>query len=339
MNNILEVKNLEIEFLTEEGWVPALRNVSFDVAAGRCTGVVGESGCGKSVTAAAIMDLLPPTARICQGEILFQGRDLLKMSPAERARLRGSAISMVFQDALSALNPVFTIGDQMRAILQAVRRKQGRPSPAGGRKSDDEICDMLDRVGISSPRRRIKQYPHELSGGMRQRVLIAIALLSQPQLIIADEPTTALDVTIEAQIIELIHNIIDEFSVTFMLITHNFSLVAELCDRVVVVYRGNSVEEATAGALFREPLHPYTRGLMNSIITPRTKPGQLTPIQGFVPNPRQRISGCQFHPRCAEAMALCRRATPGFVAVRTDHRAACFLHSPAVSEKTTKGLP
>lgn len=338
MTDILEVKNLEIEFLTEDGWVPALRDVSFAMTEGKCTGVVGESGCGKSVTAAAIMDLLPPTARIRQGEILFRGRDLLQMSAAERALLRGSAISMVFQDALSALNPVFTIGDQMRAILRTVRQKQGRSPVAGGRRYDDEICDMLDRVGISSPRRRIKQYPHELSGGMRQRVLIAIALLSQPQLIIADEPTTALDVTIEAQIIELIHHIIDEFSVTFMLITHNFSLVAELCDRVVVVYRGNSVEEASTGALFRQPLHPYTQGLMNSIITPDIEPGQLRPIQGFVPNPRERISGCQFHPRCDQAMGVCRQAIPGFVTVRTDHRAACFLHSPAVSEAETKAI-
>lgn len=333
-NPILEVKHLQADFLTEDGWIPALRDVSFTVQAGGCMGVVGESGCGKSVTALAVMGMLPSNVRIRRGEILFQGRDLLKMSTPERSNLRGSAISMVFQDALSALNPVFTIGDQMREILRVVRRKQNQ-SALTNRQADDEICTMLDQVGLSSPRHRLKQYPHELSGGMRQRVLIAITLLSRPRLIIADEPTTALDVTIEAQIIELINHIISTFNVTFMLITHNFSLVAELCDRVVVMYRGNSVEESSTEALFREPLHPYTRGLMNSIITPYTKRGELNPILGFVPNPREHITGCQFHPRCTSAMDVCRAFVPDFITVQPQRRAACFLHSDAIAASGT----
>jgi oligopeptide/dipeptide ABC transporter ATP-binding protein len=323
---LLQVKSLEADFLTEDGWVPALRDISFDVDEGGCTGVVGESGCGKSVTALAIMGILPPNVRIKRGEIIFEGRDLLKASAAERSGLRGSAISMIFQDALSALNPVFTVGDQMRDILRTSCRKQQRPALTQ-RQADDEIVAMLDQVGLSSPRQRLKQYPHELSGGMRQRVLIAITLLSRPRLVIADEPTTALDVTIEAQIVELIQELAQKFNVTFMLITHNFNLVAELCDRVVVLYRGHSVEECRTEALFREPLHPYTQGLLNSIITPATRRGQLRPIAGAVPNAREVVPGCQFNPRCPAAMDVCRAKAPAFVALQDQRRVACFLRS------------
>ena len=330
-SKLLEVKSLEADFFTEDGWVPALRDISFDVDEGGCTGVVGESGCGKSVTALAIMGLLPPNVRIKKGEIIFEGRDLLKASAAERSRLRGSAISMVFQDALSALNPVFTVGNQMRDILRTGRRKQQRPALTR-RQADDEIVAMLDQVGLSSPRQRLEQYPHELSGGMRQRVLIAITLLSRPRLVIADEPTTALDVTIEAQIVELIQELAQKFNVTFMLITHNFNLVAELCDRVVVLYRGHSVEECSVEALFREPLHPYTGGLLNSIITPATRRGHLRPIAGSVPNAREVVPGCQFSPRCPAAVGVCRTKSPAFVAVQDQHRVACFLRSAITAD-------
>ncbi len=327
-SKLLQVKSLEADFFTEDGWVPALRDISFDVDEGGCTGVVGESGCGKSVTAMAIMGILPANVRIKRGEIIFEGRDLLKVGAAERSSLRGSAISMIFQDALSALNPVFTVGEQMRDILQTGRRKQRQPALTR-RQADDEIVAMLDQVGLSSPRQRLEQYPHELSGGMRQRILIAITLLSRPRLVIADEPTTALDVTIEAQIVELIQELARKFNVTFMLITHNFNLVAELCDRVVVLYRGRSVEECGTETLFREPLHPYTRGLLDSIITPATRRGQLRPISGSVPNAREIVPGCQFNPRCPAAMDVCRANEPAFVEVRDEHRVACFLRSAA----------
>jgi oligopeptide/dipeptide ABC transporter ATP-binding protein len=194
---------------------------------------------------------------------------------------------------------------------------------------------MLKQVGISSPERRIRQYVHELSGGMRQRTMIAMALSCHPELLIADEPTTALDVTTETQIIELIRNIITQFDMTFILITHDLSLIAELCDRVVVVYRGNSVEEASVETLFKRPLHPYTQGLVNSIPTLDTEQGQLNPIRGSMPNPREQISGCQFHPRCPEAMEICREAVPRFVQLEPGHRCACFLHSPAIARTSS----
>jgi oligopeptide/dipeptide ABC transporter ATP-binding protein len=332
MTTLLQVKNLGIDFSTEEGRVPAVRDVSFSVEQGKCTGVIGESGCGKSVTALAIMDLLPSTARVIHGEIVFQGRALLQLSPTEHAKLRGPAMSMVFQDAMSALNPVFNIRDQMRDIVQAVRSRQSQAGSSVSIDYDQEIRNMLSRVGIASPERRMQQYAHELSGGMRQRVLIAMALLCRPQLVIADEPTTGLDVNTQAQIIELIRDIIAQFDMTVMLITHDLSLVAELCDRVVVVYRGNSVEEAFTEALFKRPLHPYTRGLMNSILTLNTVRGKLYPIRGSVPNPQERISGCQFHPRCPEAIEICREAVPRFVEVEPRHLCACFLHSLAIAE-------
>jgi peptide/nickel transport system ATP-binding protein len=329
MNGLLDVRNLGVEIATDEGRIAAVRDVSFSVEAGKCTGVIGESGCGKSMTALAVMDLLPSTARVVSGQILFRGDDLLRRSAAERARLRGTGMAMIFQDAIAALNPVLTVGEQIRDVLRATAASRGGAASLRTAGDEAEIIRMLARVGVTSPERRVRQYPHELSGGMRQRVLIAMALLCRPELVIADEPTTALDVTTEAQIVELIRGLIREFAVSFVLITHNLSLIAELCDRVVVLYRGSSVEEASVDALFARPLHPYTRGLMSSMLTLNTARDGLRPIRGAVPHAREAIAGCQFHPRCPDVMATCSQKTPLFVEVEPGHRCACFLHSAA----------
>ena len=335
MTTVLQLENLGVGFVTEGGRVPAVRDVSFTVERGKCTGLIGESGCGKSVTALTIMGLLPPTARVTHGAIVFEGCDLFGLGTKERSNLRGTAMSMVFQDAMSALNPVFTIGEQMGDIVKAARTKQDRTGSSKGVDYDREITGMLCRVGIASPERRMRQYPHELSGGMRQRVLIAMALLCRSHLVIADEPTTGLDVNTQAQIIELIRDIVAQSDVTLLLITHDLSLVAELCDRVVVIYRGSSVEEASTGRLFKPPLHPYTRGLMNSILTLNTVRGRLQPIRGSVPGAGEGIGGCQFHPRCPNVSEVCRAASPRLLEVEPGHRCACFLYS----SETADGVP
>ena len=326
--NLIEVKNLAVNFSTEDGTVEAIRDISFSLKQGGALGIIGESGCGKTVTLLSVMGLLPANARVANGEILFEGTNVLSLAEGARAHLRGSGMTMVFQDALSSLSPVFTIEEQMRDILRVVKKQEDRHRvPASARNNArGEIIEMLRQVGISAPERRMRQYVHELSGGMRQRVMIAMTLLCHPKLLIADEPTTALDVTTEAQIVKLIGEIAQAFGVSIILITHNLSLVADICNQAVVVYQGYTVEDVSVLDLFENPAHPYTQGLLSSILTLDVKRGMLEPIKGRVPSPMERIEGCQFHPRCPHTMDICLEGSPPLVEVEPGHKCACFLY-------------
>lgn len=310
---LLEVRDLKVHFFTDDGVVKAVDGVSFHIDKGETLAVVGESGSGKSVTSLAIMRLIPtPPGRIVGGEILFRGKDrqvkdLARLSEAEMRRIRGNDIAMIFQEPMTSLNPVYTVGDQ---IAEAIMLHQGKT-----RKEALELAgQMLDLVGIPEPKKRLSNYPHQMSGGMRQRVMIAMALSCNPSLLIADEPTTALDVTIQAQILELMKKLQEEIGMSILFITHNLGVVAEMADRVVVMYAGRAVEEADVAPLFKDPLHPYTMGLLHSV--PRLDLAaehreRLEAIPGNVPNPLYLPSGCAFHPRCKYMVAgLCDQEVP-----------------------------
>ncbi len=324
MNAILEVRDLHTQFNTLDGVVRAVDGVSFDVARGETLGIVGESGCGKSVTALSILRLIPPeTGRIAQGSIRFEGTELTALSEEEMKRLRGHRISMIFQEPMTSLNPVLTVGTQ---IAENVVRHMGVSWSA----ARERACEMLDLVRIADPRRRLHEYPHQLSGGMRQRVMIAMALSCNPQVLIADEPTTALDVTIQAQILDLMLELKEKTGTAIVLITHDLGVVAETTERVVVMYAGRKVEEAPVEALFENPLHPYTRGLMRAI--PRldveadaagTRP-RLQEIPGLVPILTRPIVGCAFAARCEFATDRCRFEAPPVVDVGSGHTVACW---------------
>ncbi len=319
---ILEVKNLSTGFRTERGLLKAIDGVSFYVEKGEILGVVGESGCGKSVTSQTILRLYDEkyTAKH-DGEVIFDGKDILHIPEKEMEKIRGNSISMVFQDALSSLNPTFTVGYQLRETLMI---HQGMSK----KEADKKAVEMLRLVGIPAPERRIKQYPHELSGGMRQRVMIAIALSCRPKLLIADEPTTALDVTIQAQIMDLIVDLNRQLDMGVMLITHDLGVVAETCKRVVVMYLGQIVEEAAVEDIFDNPKHPYTWGLIKSIPRldgDRNKP--LPTIKGMVPLLNQIPEGCRFAERCPYATDRCRKEMPKLVSVSDAHRVRCFRYS------------
>ncbi len=324
MNNILEVRDLQTQFNTLDGVVRAVDGVSFDLARGETLGIVGESGCGKSVTALSILRLIPPeTGRIVGGSIKFEGEELTGLSEAEMKRLRGHRISMIFQEPMTSLNPVLTVGTQ---IAENVVRHLHLPKKA----AMDRAVEMLDLVRIADPARRVHEYPHQLSGGMRQRVMIAMALSCDPQVLIADEPTTALDVTIQAQILDLMLELKEKTGTAIVLITHDLGVVAETTERVVVMYAGRKVEEAGVEALFEEPLHPYTRGLMRAI--PRldveadaagTRP-RLQEIPGMVPVLTRLIVGCAFAPRCAFATDHCRTDAPPLLEALVGHKVACW---------------
>lgn len=304
---LLHIKDLTVEFHTEDGIIRALDGVSFAINKGETLGLVGESGCGKSVTALSIMQLLAkPAGRIVSGEIWFEGRNLLTVPEAELRKLRGNRISMIFQEPMTSLNPVFTIGDQ---IMEAVRLHQG----LNKKDALDKSIEMLKLVGIPAPQERVFNYPHQLSGGMRQRVMIAMALSCKPDLLIADEPTTALDVTIQAQIMELMQKLQKDLGMGIILITHDLGVVAETCDRVSVMYAGQIIEEASVTDLFSSPRHPYTLGLLNSvpgyhggdeIIGPDGKP-RLKTIPGMVPNLLELKPGCRFYDRCFKGQTRC----------------------------------
>jgi len=315
---LLEVKNLKTYFAVEGGEFAAVDGVSFSLAAGRTLGIVGESGCGKSVTALSIMGLVPqPPGRIAGGEIWFDGVDLLKLSAAQMRELRGDRISMIFQEPMTSLNPVFTVGEQ---IVEGIQRHR-----AMSREAAKELAiEMLRRVHIPSPERRFDDYPHRLSGGMRQRVMIAMALSCKPQLLIADEPTTALDVTIQAQILDLMRTLREETGTAIILITHDLGVVAELADDVVVMYAGGIVERASVRSLFAEPQHPYTIGLLGSIPRLDIDQDRLAAIEGQVPNPLAPVGGCPFHPRCPFAIDRCRDEEPPVVNVGAGHQAVCW---------------
>jgi peptide/nickel transport system ATP-binding protein len=323
---LLEVDNLQTHFRTPDGVNRAVDGISFAVEAGETVAIVGESGCGKSVTANSILRLVPqPPGRI-GGAIRFQGRDLLKLSERAMREVRGNDISMIFQEPMTSLNPVLTIG---RQIAEPLRLHQGL-----SRESvEQRVVEMLGLVGIAEPRRRAREYPHQLSGGMRQRVMIAIALACRPKLLIADEPTTALDVTIQAQILNLMTDLKQRVGAAIILITHDLGVVAEIAERVMVMYAGRKVEEAPVAELFRSPRHPYTRGLLSavpklgsSLAAAQTR---LAEIPGVVPSLKQRIAGCVFASRCAFARDLCRRVAPALEEKAPAHFAACHFAAKA----------
>ena len=315
---LLEVRDLAIEFATEHGTVRPVDGVSFSVRSGQTLGIVGESGCGKSVTSLAIMGLLArPPARVAGGEILFDDRDLLTL-PADALRdLRGDQMSMIFQEPMSALNPSLTVGDQIGEVL--VRHRGLKPAAA-----IDEAIKLLRLVGIPGPERRVHDYPHRMSGGMRQRVVIAMALACQPKLLIADEPTTALDVTIQAQILDLLRRLRDETGTAIILITHDLGVIAELADEVVVMYAGRVVERAPVGRLFAEPQHPYTIGLLGAVPRLDAPAESLAVISGMVPSPLAPPAGCRFNPRCPFAIDICRSEAPVLSILAPGHEAACW---------------
>jgi peptide/nickel transport system ATP-binding protein len=320
---LLEIKGLKTHFFTEEGVVRAVDGVDLHVDKGETLGVVGESGCGKTVTALSVMKLIPmPPGRITEGQMLYQGKDLVTLPPAQMRKIRGKEISMVFQEPMTSLNPVFTIGEQ---IAEAIRLHEG----LGRRDAMAKTVDMLKLVHIPNPDRRVKEYPHQLSGGMRQRVMIAMALSCNPKLLIADEPTTALDVTIQAQILELLNELKAKIGMAVMLITHDMGVIAETAQRVMVMYAGKVVEEASVKNLFKEPLHPYTQGLLRSI--PRidlaaTKKQRLEAIPGVVPSLLNLPKGCRFTPRCPHAMPVCSEQEPVLKEVRPGHKVSCWLY-------------
>ncbi len=316
---LVEVRNLKTQFFTSDGVVPAVDGVSFHINQGESLAVVGESGCGKSVTSLSIMRLIPwPPGKIVEGEILFDGESILDKTEAEMQRIRGNDISMIFQEPMTSLNPVYTVGFQ---ISEALQLHQGLSS----QQAMERAIEMLKLVGIPLPERRVHEYPHQLSGGMRQRVMIAMALACNPRLLIADEPTTALDVTIQAQILELMRKLKTELGMAIMLITHDLGVVAEMAERVVVMYAGKIVEEADVVTLFKNPLHPYTEGLLASI--PRLdndKKEKLHVIKGVVPNLTNMPAGCRFAPRCPYATDICLKQEPELVE-QDGHKVSCWL--------------
>ena len=321
---LLDVKNLKTYFFTDEGVVRAVDGVDLYIDQGETLGVVGESGCGKSVTALSIMRLIPqPPGKIVEGQILYNGLDLVTIPANKLRKIRGKEISMVFQEPMTSLNPVFTCGEQ---IAEALRLHEG----LGRRDAMDKTVEMLKVVHIPNAERRVKEYPHQLSGGMRQRVMIAMALSCSPNLLIADEPTTALDVTIQAQILELLNELKTKLKMAVMLITHDMGVIAETAQRVVVMYAAKVAEEAPVGDLFKEPLHPYTQGLLRSI--PRidlaaTEHLRLETIPGTVPTLRGEIApGCRFAPRCPFVKSVCTEQDPVLKEVKPGHKVSCWLY-------------
>ena len=319
-NPLLTVNNLQVNFQTESGLVKAVDGVSFTLEEGEILGLVGESGCGKSVTALSLLRLIPsPPGRISGGEILWRNRDVLKLPLAEVIRLRGWEIGMIFQEPLTSFNPVQTIGAQLAEALKVHTHMQDKAIR-------EKVIEGLHRVGIPDPKRQYHAYPHELSGGMRQRAMIAMALICHPQAVIADEPTTALDVTIQAQILELLQELQAENGMSVLLITHNLGIIAEIAQRVAVMYAGKIVEISTVRELFHNPMHPYTEGLLRSIPTVG-RSGALYAIPGQVPDVFAMPPGCYFEPRCPKARAICRQQHPGLKLVKVGHSVACWLYN------------
>lgn len=318
MNTLLEVKDLSLEFKTERGTLKALNGISFDVHTREIFGLVGETGCGKTVTGLSILRLLPRSARITNGEVIFWDKNLLTLPDKEVESIRGNDIAMIFQDPSSSLNPVFTIGSQMERVL---RQHKGMNS----KSANDRAGEMLNAVGLPDVKRMLAAYPHQLSGGQQQRVMIAMALSCEPRLLIADEPTTALDVTIQAQILRLLRDLQTQFDFSVILITHNLGVVAQTCDRLAVLYAGRVAEIGSTNDIFTNPQHPYTRGLMNAIPKPGSRGKKMQAISGTVPSNPGVMIGCPFAPRCEFVMEKCRVELPALLKVSNEHLASCFL--------------
>jgi oligopeptide/dipeptide ABC transporter ATP-binding protein len=322
--HLLEVRNLKTYFYTYEGTARAVDGVSYHLDSGEALGIVGESGCGKSVTAASIMRIVPdPPGRIVSGEIRLHGQDLVRLTQKEMRRIRGRRIAMIFQEPMTSLNPVFTIGYQIAEMFILHKGMRKREALAAA-------VEMLDRVQIPAPASRVGEYPHQLSGGMLQRVMIAMALACEPELLIADEPTTALDVTVQAQILDLMLKLKEDLGTAIQMITHDLGVIAEVADRIVVMYAGRVVEQAPTVDLFKNTLHPYTRGLLDSIplLGSRTAGGRrkLNEIKGMVPSLYALPTGCKFQARCPQAMAICTEREPHLETVAGEHAVRCWLH-------------
>ncbi len=316
-NNLLEIKDLTIHYITNDGTVRAVENMNLEIGKGETLGLVGETGAGKTTTALGIMQLVPdPPGKIVGGEIIFEGENLIGKSHAELRRIRGNKISMIFQDPMTSLNPVMTVGDQIAEVIKLHQKSNAKDAL-------EKAKEMLTRVGI--PAERSKEYPHQFSGGMRQRVVIAIALACNPTLLIADEPTTALDVTIQAQVLDLMKKLKDEYKTSMIMITHDLGIVAEVCDKVAIMYAGNVIEYTDKNRLFKDPKHPYTIGLFNSIPDIEEDEDRLKPIKGLMPDPTDLPSGCPFHPRCDKATAICAEKAPQNTEIEPGHFVKCLL--------------
>ena len=334
MSHLLEVNHLETQFPTRAGLVKAVNDVSFHIDEGELLGLVGESGCGKSITALSVMRLIAAPGKIVGGEILFKGRDLLKLSNEEMRQIRGDDISMIFQDPMTSLNPVYTVGEQITEALRLHRNLNKKDAW-------DAAVEAMKEVAIPDPARRVKDYPHQLSGGMRQRVMIAMALACDPELLIADEPTTALDVTIQAQILELLNHLRETRKLAVLLITHDLGVVAEVADRVCVMYTGRIVEESGVDEIFERPKHPYTQGLLKSV--PKLsahhieKVSRLQTIEGTVPSPTNLPDGCHFAPRCVHRMEKCTHGTIPLYQLENGVGVRCVLYEDEQQRAATAG--
>jgi peptide/nickel transport system ATP-binding protein/oligopeptide transport system ATP-binding protein len=318
---LLSIDSVRTVFRTQHGRVPAVDGVSLSVDRGRTLGIVGESGCGKSMLSLSVMRLVPPPGEVESGRVLFDGQDLLALPPAGIRAIRGRRIAMIFQEPMTSLNPVFTVGDQITEAMRA------HDSSASGGALRAKAIEALRRVRIPSPERRLDEYPHQMSGGMRQRVMIAMALSCAPDLLIADEPTTALDVTVQAQILDLLRELQQQTGMAIILITHDLGVVAEMADEVAVMYAGRVVEQAPAAAVFDDPQHPYTLGLLGSIPRVEEDRDRLLSIDGAVPPPFALPQGCRFHPRCVFATRACTQQDPALRGIGPEHRVAC-IHAP-----------
>ncbi|OQX85925.1 MAG: peptide ABC transporter ATP-binding protein [Candidatus Latescibacteria bacterium 4484_7] len=320
MAPLLEINNLKVVFHQDQGIVRAVDGLSFSIGAGEVVGLVGESGCGKSVTALSIMRLLPESqAEIVEGEIVFEGTNLLELPEKEMRHIRGNEISIVFQEPLTSLNPVFTCGEQVREAI-ALHQRLGR------KESRERAIEMMRLVRLPDPEKQYSRYPHQLSGGMRQRVMIAMALSCQPKLLIADEPSTALDVSVQAQILELLRDLKERLGMAILLITHDLAVVAQMAEKIVVMYAGVVVEEAPKKELFKRPSHPYTRGLLESLPDIRSRRGRLKTIPGSVPDPSMIPPGCRFSDRCHLAFDRCYNEEPPLFVVDEGHVSRCWLN-------------
>ncbi len=319
IKNILEVDNLHTSFFTDNGEVKAVNGISFNLAPGKTLGIVGESGSGKSVTAYSILQILADAGRITEGEVRFNGEDITKWDEKQMSKFRGEKISIIFQDPMTSLNPTFTVGYQLEEAVLLHTNKTKEEAKA-------RAIEMLTLVGVNEPESRVKQYPHELSGGMRQRVMIAMALCCEPDILIADEPTTALDVTIQAQILELMQDLQKKLGMAIIMVTHDLGVIASMCDEIIVMYGGRVCERGTADAIFYSPAHEYTKGLLRSIPRLETMNERLVPIGGTPINLLNMPEGCAFCPRCENAMKICLTQKPEEYRVGEDHLASCWMN-------------